>query len=313
MPKLALIDGDEVAFKASSISQSSIDWDGDGAATPIVSRQQAFGAAASMVRSWTEGARCERPAIVLSPKDRANYRKRLLASYKAHRGDEKPQVYWDVVDFLRTEYEVYQWPGVEGDDCMGVLATNPRLDCVIVSQDKDMQTLPVRWYNPTRQILKTINQTQADWFWMKQTIMGDPTDGYKGIPKVGEKGADKILANGFGNFELMWRAVVEAYEKAGLTEADAITQARMARILRYGDMDLEKNVIYLWHPRTRVPIPLEVKYSDTGTSEANTHDDRSDAAEAAAAAAGPSGAPDAGREPDLPAKRGRRKKGAPGN
>jgi DNA polymerase-1 len=311
MPKLALIDGDEVAFKASSISQSSIDWDGDGAATPIVSRQQAFGAAASMVRSWTEGARCERPAIVLSPKDRANYRKRLLASYKAHRGDEKPQVYWDVVDFLRTEYEVYQWPGVEGDDCMGVLATNPRLDCVIVSQDKDMQTLPVRWYNPARAVLKTISQTQADWFWMKQTIMGDPTDGYKGIPKVGEKGADKILANGFGNFELMWRAVVEAYEKAGLTEADAITQARMARILRYGDMDLEKNVIYLWHPRTRVPIPLEVKNSESDTQRSGTSYPGTDGGgtrEEPAAAA-----PDAGREPDLPAKRGRRKKGATGN
>jgi DNA polymerase-1 len=48
--------------------------------------------------------------------------------------------------------------------------------------------------------------------------------------------------------EMRWAAVVAAYEKAGLTEQDALTQARLARILRYSDWDNEKKEPILWTP-----------------------------------------------------------------
>jgi DNA polymerase-1 len=48
----------------------------------------------------------------------------------------------------------------------------------------------------------------------------------------------------------MWQAIVTTYEKAGLTEDDAIIQARCARILRYEDIDNEGEII-LWTP----PVP----------------------------------------------------------
>ncbi|NIP35027.1 MAG: exonuclease, partial [Thermoplasmata archaeon] len=35
----------------------------------------------------------------------------------------------------------------------------------------------------------TITKVEADRFWMKQTLMGDKTDGYDGIPGVGPKTA----------------------------------------------------------------------------------------------------------------------------
>jgi len=44
----------------------------------------------------------------------------------------------------------------------------------------------------------------------------------------------------------MWPVVVAAFEKQGLTEDDALVQARLARILRPNDYDGES--ITLWQP-----------------------------------------------------------------
>jgi len=46
----------------------------------------------------------------------------------------------------------------------------------------------------------------------------------------------------------MWSAVVDAYESKGLTEEDAVMQARMARILRAEDWDFGKKAPRLWCP-----------------------------------------------------------------
>jgi hypothetical protein len=46
----------------------------------------------------------------------------------------------------------------------------------------------------------------------------------------------------------LWPRVLEAYTKAGLTEADALTQARLARILRWSDWDAKERKPILWTP-----------------------------------------------------------------
>jgi DNA polymerase-1 len=45
-----------------------------------------------------------------------------------------------------------------------------------------------------------------------------------------------------------WETVVSVFEKAGLTEQDALTQARLARILRWSDWDNTKKEPILWSP-----------------------------------------------------------------
>ena len=47
----------------------------------------------------------------------------------------------------------------------------------------------------------------------------------------------------------LWGIVSAAYDKAGLTEADALQQARLVRILRWSDWDSEKKVPILWCPQ----------------------------------------------------------------
>ena len=77
-----------------------------------------------------------------------------------------------------------------------------------------------------------------------QTLTGDVTDGYAGLKGVGPKSAEKILGA-----RPTWDAVVAAYQKQELTEDYALTQARLARILRSSDWDDEKQSVILWEPK----------------------------------------------------------------
>jgi DNA polymerase-1 len=86
-----------------------------------------------------------------------------------------------------------------------------------------------------------VSEREADRNHMIQTLTGDRTDGYPGCPGIGPARAEKIVDGG-------WDAVVDAYVKAGLNEATALTQARLARILRKGDYVRKTGLVKLWTP-----------------------------------------------------------------
>jgi DNA polymerase-1 len=91
----------------------------------------------------------------------------------------------------------------------------------------------------------TISEAQADYYHMFQTLVGDTSDGYKGCPGVGKVKAEALLSD---HDRSHWDIVKAAYEKAKLTEQDALTQARLARILRWSDWDNTKKEPILWTP-----------------------------------------------------------------
>jgi len=80
---------------------------------------------------------------------------------------------------------------------MGILATKPGNrekypSLIVISQDKDMKTLPATVWNGKD--LVTYTEAEADYWHMYQTLVGDAADGYKGCPKVGPVKAEKLLA-----------------------------------------------------------------------------------------------------------------------
>ena len=174
-----------------------------------------------------------------------NFRRRVLPTYKAHRKGQKPLCYWKLCDWMKREGAVYIRPSLEADDCIGILATmeKNRDNCLIISGDKDMKTLPGRQYDFLRDIYAELSEEDADRNFLMQTLTGDPTDGYSGCPKIGAVNATRILDE-----DCSWAAVVRAFEKQHLTEQDALTQARVARILRASDYDFKKKEVRLWTP-----------------------------------------------------------------
>ncbi len=247
MPRLLIFDGDVIAYKAAAAVEIALEWEpgywtwhcDEQAVRRAVDDQIDFAMAALGGSSFKL---CLTDAV-------DNFRKRILATYKIKRSNiKKPLVLSAIRYWLIEEKGAYIRPGLEGDDCMGILATmaGPE-ERVIVSVDKDMKTVP-GLYSRDGESIEEISEQQADYWHMFQTLTGDQTDGYSGCPGIGPKKAEAILDHEDNKAD-PWAAVVRTYEKAGLSEEEALVQARVARILRASDYDFQKKEPILWTPR----------------------------------------------------------------
>lgn len=243
----AILDGDIIAYRAASVAQEDIDW-GDGEST-VSDFKQAIETADRMVREWAAKIKARCTYVCFS--DDINYRKTVDSDYKAARTTEKPQAYAAVVEHLKSKFKCFTWAGLEADDVMGILSTRSDFgNEVIVSIDKDMMTIPGRFFNPLKDKRPVfIRAPAANRFWLTQVLTGDVTDGYKGCPGIGPKKAEKILGSLSNSVSVMWENIVQAYENAGLTEEDAIRNARLSRILRNGEYNQNTQEVKLWSPR----------------------------------------------------------------
>ena len=241
-----LIDGDILAYKACASAETAVDW-GDGLWTLHVWEDEVKANVKDELANIQRLTGIDDYFITISSK--RNFRKLIVdETYKSNRANtRKPMLLPTVREWLLSEYKALMWDKLEADDVMGILATrNP--EYVIVSEDKDMKTIPCQLYNHKTQRIDIITQDEADYNFMIQTLTGDTTDGYGGCPKVGPKTAEKILATDEPRtIEWMWEQVVKAYKKAGFGEEYAIKQAWLARILRNEDYD---GGVILWEAPT---------------------------------------------------------------
>ena len=134
---------------------------------------------------------------------------------------------------------------LEADDAMGIYAT-AHPGNTIVSPDKDMRQIPGKLYNLTD--TTTITAEEGAKWHMIQTLAGDQTDGYSGVPGIGVKRAETL----FNKEGYSWSTIVKAFEDKGLTENDALLNARLARILTLDDYDTERQEPILWTPKAAV-------------------------------------------------------------
>lgn len=264
MPKqkrVLLVDADTLVYSACTAVEQEIEWE-PGFWTLHSDADEAWDHFEAELRGIVKRLHADDVVMALSDYENERFRNLWYPQYKSNRaGGRKPLAFMAVRERLAEEYETWVRPGLEGDDILGILATNPEYrpgwQKVIVSLDKDMRTIP-GWlvdynaaskYDAPDDAWKPveISEEEAYTFFITQVLTGDSVDGYKGCPGVGPVSAAKILAACEGITEL-WPAVVEAYEKAELSEADAISNARMARILHSSDYDFEKKEPIPWTP-----------------------------------------------------------------
>jgi len=258
IPKHLLIDGDSLLYKAAHEATTEEAWDDHEIILRLDLDQAKQALRAEVLRIMR---RLDALTATFCMSDlKRNWRLHILPTYKQNRTGKKPVGYaglmgyaWDGMTDDGVTGEAI--PTFEADDVVGMLATKPNgeLVKVIVSEDKDLRNVPGLLYIPRRDELLAIDEIAADRAHMMQTLTGDTTDGYKGLPGVGPIKAEKILAD--LPPEEWWSAIVQAYEKAGLTADDALTQARVARILRWSDVtfarpnDLRSAQAVPWCPR----------------------------------------------------------------
>jgi DNA polymerase-1 len=272
MKRTLLIDADILAYQTASANQKKYDW-GDDVISVSADLEGAKEAAREILDDLMADLEADDLVICLSD-ELNNFRKGIYPAYKSHRkGTERPVHLYDMKDWLAAEYPTQLWQNLEADDVMGILSTEPHDgERVIVSEDKDMQTIPGLLFNPRKDTeVRTITLEQANRFHLWQTVCGDATDGYPGCPGAGPQMAEAVLdglmwveqpklfkSGPRKGTEIMewvktidedtsdWERIVACYNKFGLTEKDALVQANLARILRHGDLD--GNRVIPWVP-----------------------------------------------------------------
>ena len=144
------------------------------------------------------------------------FRHELYPAYKAHR----PEMDADLAPQFASIRRVIDALGIPALECEGfeaddILATVARLseeqgaDCYLVTGDKDCRQLitdRVKIYNIRKDKVIDRHALKAEWGIAPeqvvdfQTLVGDPTDGVPGVPLIGPKSAQELLAK-YGTLE----------------------------------------------------------------------------------------------------------------
>lgn len=249
-----LIDADILLYRAASSVEREIEFEED-IWVLYTDENEAIEAFNNSVADLLEQA--DTYGYLLCFSDAKNFRKDILPTYKGQRTGRKPMGFKAIRERLMDEYahKLVTKPLLEADDCIGILATKYPDEYAIWSADKDLKQIPGKHLVDGEWI--TVSEQEADLFFYTQVLTGDTADNYKGCPGIGAVKAEAILLGKKHPMQAdedihaqWWLRVRDAYQKAGLTEEDALVQARVARILRHSDWDNKKQEVKLWLPTT---------------------------------------------------------------
>lgn len=241
MPTL-IIDADGPMYQALSKAEKEVEWD-DDVWMMTCDHNEARLTFADRIATLKSEAGCDKAILCFS--DKGNFRKEVYPLYKSNRkAVRKPMGFKEFREEIIATYDGFIKPDLEADDCVGILATK-LTDAIIFSDDKDLLQIPGKHLIAGEIVY--ITAEEGDLFHLKQSLMGDAVDGYPGCPGIGPVKADKILSSGTTTAE-RWELIVDTYDRANLTEEEALVQARVARILRVEDWDGDAQKPILWNP-----------------------------------------------------------------
>ena len=238
---MLLIDSDFLAYKAAQACEIGIDFGND-----VIISQSQF---SDVLRVFENELGKVTKAMmnddfVLYFSSTNNFRKKIFPDYKGHRMKRKPLGYRRLINHCKENYKFCILPTLEADDAIGIDATRfADPENIVVSPDKDMKQIPSNLWNLSDDVVE-ITVEDGDRWHLIQTLSGDPTDGYSGCPGIGVKRATELLDKN----ENKWEAVCKAFRDRGLSDDDALLNARLAKILRQEDYDHTNSQPILWNP-----------------------------------------------------------------
>lgn len=183
--------------------------------------------------------------VIIALEGNPKFRHDLYPEYKAHRyQNQTPEAKKEMDNFHRQKkvifsilaklpVEVVKHPDYEGDDLIGKLVTSVYKDdsCVVITADTDFIQLfdvapNVKIYNPIqKEWVDRPSYNYAVW----KALVGDKGDNIAGIPRVGPKTAEKILAGSPQEFSA-W--LNEKKERKEILE-------RNLTLIKFADVPLE--------------------------------------------------------------------------
>jgi len=245
---MLLIDGDWLAFSTAIAFQKKNPFDEE--AEPMYDGKMALATLEHRIAKVMGIFDSPNIEFHFSCKREDNWRRVILPDYKMNRkGKLTPIGLPSLVSHCKRSYPSVDVPTLEADDTLGIAATGKyKGNNIIVSVDKDFLTVPTRIWNPVKEIHKKQNKMGAFKAFIYQTIIGDSSDGFKGIKGCGPKAAVKLITANSKKLHNIWEPLVALATKKKMSEEDLLTQARMAHILQDGDYDEDTKEVRLWTP-----------------------------------------------------------------
>jgi 5'-3' exonuclease len=154
------------------------------------------------IESWSLSAVAEDFRVVVGGD--SNFRKEFYPEYKETKGRSaarktRPTHEVSCLNWLKGEPFTIVAEGVEADDVIAIEGASLPETTVIITVDKDLLQVPGHHFNPRKGAAlgnRNINAKEAFDFFKLQLLKGDPMDKIPGLPGVGEKKAEKFLAEG---------------------------------------------------------------------------------------------------------------------
>lgn len=177
---------------------------------------------ASMIISIFDSIKPDYAVAALDGK-KPTFRSEEFTSYKAHRAELDPDLVsqipkvFEIIDAFNIKKLVLE--GYEADDIIGTLATkfaSPNVNVIIASNDRDLWQL----INDNVSVMLPNTQGPSEWLGQKEVearmnlrpdqipdykgLRGDVSDNIPGVHGVGEKTAQKLIAE-FGSIENIYK------------------------------------------------------------------------------------------------------------
>lgn len=192
---IPIVDIDSVVYRCGYASDSNKDTEGNIIQEPLSYCLNSVKQSVAAIMDVFEPS--EKARIFLQ--GGGNYRDRLasIQPYKGNRDPAKrPTWYAEIREYLLEFCGAELVTGMETDDACGIeqWKYKDKSTC-IVSIDKDLDMIPGWHYNYVKQEMYYVNLAEANKKFWTQVLTGDTTDNIRGIPKVGIKTAEKLLAN----------------------------------------------------------------------------------------------------------------------
>lgn len=213
----------------------------------------------------TDGYQYDKLELFLTGK--GNFRNDIatIRPYKGNRVHmEKPVHYGAIRRYLQNRWGAIVINDWEADDEVAMQSHRHGYDpaeVMIVSQDKDLRTVPGLLYNYRRNTYELITKQQALVNFYRQILTGDLTDNIPGVYRVGEAAAARLITEDMCEVE-MYSACVESVKtsqnKKGCPYASMDPEAV---VLEYGRLlhmarTPSQTGMELWQPPTEREVTI---------------------------------------------------------
>ena len=139
-----------------------------------------------------EDCKCTHYIAFIKGTNTIKSRLEINPDYKGNRKKETPTWWKFCKQYLIEKWGAIEAHGAESDDYVNITRLQLK-DSFIVAIDNDLLNLEGTHYNWKKNLWVTVDAKTAKYEFWKDMLTGQPGDNIKGIPKVGDKTAARIL------------------------------------------------------------------------------------------------------------------------